>query len=82
VTPEAAIAAAAACLLYLILTFLCHLLNVLIGANILPFLHILPNAAYPLLLVPLPLTLGILLTALPVPHDSAECFIPAFLSTP
>lgn len=82
VTPLAAIAAAAACLLYLILTFLCHLLKVFNGANILPFLTILPKAAYPDLLVPLPDTLGILATALPVPHDSAECFIPALLFTP
>jgi len=38
-------AAAAACLLYLIFTVLCHLLHVFNGANILPFLTILPKAA-------------------------------------
>jgi hypothetical protein len=42
----------------------------------------LPKAAYPFLLVPDPETLGILATALPVPQDSAECFIPALGSTP
>jgi len=42
----------------------------------------LPNAAYPALEVPDPETLGILATALPVPQDSAECIIPAFLATP
>lgn len=79
---EAAKAAATACLLWLTLTFLCHLLWVLRGANILPFLHMLPKAAYPALWVPDPETLGILATALPVPHDSAECFIPASTLTP
>jgi len=42
----------------------------------------LPKAAYPALEVPDPETLGILATALPVPHDSAECIIPAFFATP
>jgi hypothetical protein len=42
----------------------------------------LPKAACPFLLVPDPETLGILATALPVPQDSAECFIPALGSTP
>lgn len=42
----------------------------------------LPKAAYPALWVPDPETLGILATALPVPHDSAECIIPAFNATP
>jgi len=37
----------------------------------------LPNVAYPDLLVPDPEILGILATALPVPHDSAECSAPA-----
>ena len=32
--------------------------------------------------VPEPDTLGILATALPVPHDSAECYMPALLNTP
>jgi len=82
VTPEAAMAAAAACLLYLMLTFLCHLLKVFKGANILPFLTMFPKAAYPDLLVPEPLTLGILATALPVPQDSALCLIPALSFTP
>lgn len=42
----------------------------------------LPKAAYPALEVPDPEILGILATALPVPQDSAECFIPALVSTP
>lgn len=76
--PVAATAVAAACLFYLILTLLCHLLHTLIGVDILPFLHWLPNAAYPDLCVPDPETLGIRATALPVPHDSALCYIPAY----
>jgi len=81
VIAEAAKAEATACLFCLRLTFLCHLLHVFNGANILPFLHWLPKAAYPALWVPDPLTLGIRATALPVPHDSAECFIPALSLT-
>jgi hypothetical protein len=42
---EAARAAATACLFYLILTLLFHLLQTFNGANILPFLHMLPKAA-------------------------------------
>jgi len=42
----------------------------------------LPKAAYPDLLVPDPETLGILATALPVPQDSAECYLPAVTETP
>lgn len=79
---EAAKAEATACLFYLILTLLCHLLQVFKGANILPFLHMLPKAACPDLWVPDPETLGILATALPVPQDSAECFFPAITLTP
>ena len=60
------------------LTLLCHLLHTLMGANIRPFLTILPNAAYPDLWVPEPATLGIRATALPVPQDSALCYIPAY----
>jgi len=37
----------------------------------------LPKVAYPDLEVPDPKILGILATALPVPHDSAECSAPA-----
>ncbi len=69
----AAIALATACLFYLLFTLLYHLLHIFNGANILPFLHMLPKAAYPDLWVPDPETLGILDTALPVPQDSAEC---------
>ena len=65
----------------ILFTFLCHLLYVFNGWDILPFLHILPKAPYPALDVPLPEILGIRATALPVPHDSAECFIPALGST-
>jgi hypothetical protein len=41
----------------------------------------LPKAAYPDLCVPLPETLGTLATALPVPQDSALCYIPAYGDT-
>jgi len=75
--PVAATAEAAACLFYLMLTRLCHLLHTLMGANIRPFLHMLPKAACPDLCVPDPATLGIRATALPVPQDSALCYIPA-----
>ena len=73
VTAEAAIAEATACLFWLRLILLCHFLCTFKGANILPFLHMLPKAPCPLLEVPEPPILGILATALPVPHDSAEC---------
>jgi len=42
----------------------------------------LPKAAYPARWVPDPETLGIRATALPVPQDSAECYIPALVLTP
>ena len=79
--PVAATALAAACLFCLMLTLLCHRLQVLMGWAILPFLHIFPKAACPLLCVPLPPTLGILATALPVPQDSALCCMPALALT-
>ena len=41
----------------------------------------LPKAACPALDVPDPEILGIRATALPVPQDSAECFIPALSLT-
>jgi hypothetical protein len=41
----------------------------------------LPKVAYPALDVPDPEILGILATALPVPHDSAECSAPALWNT-
>lgn len=78
---EAAKAEATANLFCLMLVLLCHLLQILMGANILPFLHMFPKAACPDLLVPDPPTLGIRATALPVPQDSAECFIPESYST-
>lgn len=82
VKADPAKAAATACLFYLLLTLRCHLLHVFKGANILPFLHMLPKAAYPDLWVPDPPTLGILATALPVPQDSALCILPAVVETP
>jgi len=78
----AAKADSTACLLYFRLTLLCHLLHVFNGWAILPFLHMFPKAPYPERWVPDPPTLGILATALPVPQDSALCFIPDLLSTP
>jgi len=74
---DAARAEATACLLWVMLAFWCHFLHILSGANILAFLHMLPKVAYPDLDVPDPEILGILATALPVPHDSAECSAPA-----
>merc|ERR1719348_1752641 len=64
-------------LLWATLIFLCHLLQVLVGANIHPPRHMLPKAPWPDLWVPPPLTLGILATALPVPQDSALVWCPA-----
>lgn len=61
----------------LMFDLLCHLLQILMGANILPFLHMFPKAAWPDRLVPEPPTRGIRATARPVPHDSAECLMPA-----
>jgi hypothetical protein len=74
---EAAKAEATACLLWTRLTFLCHLLHVVLALNILPPLHMLPKAPCPDLWVPDPPTLGIRATALPVPQDSALYSIPA-----
>merc|ERR1719186_794728 len=76
-TPVAAIAEQMAYLFWAVLTFLCHLLHVLVGANMRPPLHMLPKAPWPDLWVPPPLTLGILATALPVPQDSALVWCPA-----
>ena len=47
--PEAAIAEATACLFYFWFTLLCHLLHIFTGANILPFRHMLPKAAFNIL---------------------------------
>lgn len=56
------------------LTLTCHFLKVLVGANILPPLHMFPKAPCPALAVPLPAIRGIRATARPVPQDSAECW--------
>ncbi len=59
------------------LTFLCHLRQVLVGANMWPPLHMLPKAPWPDLWVPPPRTRGIRATARPVPHDSALVWWPS-----
>lgn len=74
--PEAAIADTTAYLRCLMLTLRCHLRQVLVGANMRPPRHMLPNAPWPLRWVPPPRTRGIRATARPVPHDSAEAFMP------
>jgi len=79
---EAAIAEATAFLFWVTFIHLCHFLQVCNGANILPFLHMFPKAPWLHLLVPDPLTLGILATALPGCQDSALCCIPAYWFTP
>merc|ERR1719427_2498095 len=76
-TPVAAMAEHMAYLFWATLIFLCHLLQVLVGANMRPPRHMLPKAPWPDLWVPPPLTLGILATALPVPQDSALVWWPA-----
>lgn len=58
-------------------TFLCQRRQVLVGANMCPPRHMLPKAPWPERWVPPPLTRGILATARPVPHDSAEVWWPA-----
>ena len=74
--PVAAIQLVMANLFCVTLTFLCHLLHVLVGANIRPPLHMLPKAPCPDLWVPPPRTRGIRATARPVPHDSALVWCP------
>lgn len=74
--PVAAMAEQMAYLFWLTLIFLCQRLQVLVGANIRPPLHMFPKAPWPDLWVPPPLTRGIRATALPVPHDSAEVWCP------
>jgi len=81
-TADAAKADATACLFWVTLICLCHLLQICNGANILPALHIFPNAPDDAALVPDPFTLGILATALPGCQLYAECCIPASVFTP
>merc|ERR1712001_652314 len=81
-TPVAAMALVTAYRRWLMLHFLCHRLQVLSGANILPPRHMLPKAAWPDRWVPPPRTRGIRATARPVPQDSAEVCSPAIFLTP
>jgi len=81
-TPVAAMALVIAYRRWLMLHRLCHRLQVLSGANILPPRHMLPKAAWPDRWVPPPRTRGIRATARPVPQDSAEVCSPAIFFTP
>jgi len=80
-TVEAAKAEATAYLFWLIFTLRCHLLQVRVGANILPPRHMLPKAPCPARCVPPPGTLGIRATALPVPQEAADVCVPAHFAT-
>ena len=75
-TPLAAIAEHKAYRFWATFTRLCHLRYTLVGANMCPPLHMLPNAPWPDLWVPPPRTRGIRATARPVPHDSALVWWP------
>ena len=68
---DAAKADETAYLRWFTLIFRCHLLQIFVGPNILPPLHIFPKAPCPEREVPPPGTRGIRATARPVPQDSA-----------
>mmetsp|Transcript_10845 Transcript_10845/g.40158 ORF Transcript_10845/g.40158 Transcript_10845/m.40158 type:complete len:209 (+) Transcript_10845:521-1147(+) len=70
-TADAASAEHTAYLFCLRFTLRCHLRQVLVGANMWPPRHMLPNAPWPARWVPPPGTRGIRETARPVPQDSA-----------
>merc|ERR1719413_68630 len=80
-TAEAAKADATAYRFCPMLTFLCHLRQVLVGANMRPPRHMLPKAPCPDRDVPPPPTRGIRATARPVPHEEAETCLPARIET-
>merc|ERR1719149_565332 len=80
-TAEAARAEATAYLFWVVLIFLCHLRQVLVGAKMRPPRHMLPKAPCPEREVPPPWTRGIRDTARPVPQDCAEVWWPAFIMT-
>ena len=75
--PVAAMAEHIAYLRWLMLILRCQRRQVLVGANMRPPRHMLPNAPCPERWVPPPRTRGILATARPVPHDSADVWWPA-----
>ena len=54
----------------------CQRRQIFVGAYMRPLRHMLPNAAWPERLVPLPATRGIRATARPVPQDMAEVCSP------
>ena len=74
--PVAAMAEHIAYLRWLMLILRCQRRQVLVGANMRPPRHMLPNAPCPERWVPPPRTRGILATARPVPHDSADVWWP------
>merc|ERR1719183_2486504 len=78
---EAAKADARAKRRWFTLILLCHLRQVLVGANIRPPRHMFPKAPWPARWVPPPGTRGIRDTARPVPQDSAAVCLPATLFT-
>ena len=57
-------------------TWRCQRRQILVGAYMRPLRHMLPKAAWPERLVPLPATRGIRATARPVPQDMAEVCSP------
>ena len=81
VTADAASADATAYRRWFVLMRWCHLRHCLVGPNMRPERHMLPNAPCPERCVPPPATRGMRETARPVPHDSAEVWWPAFLFT-
>merc|ERR1719353_1500859 len=80
-TADAAMADATAYRRCVRFTLRCHLRHVLVGENMRPPRHMLPNAPWPERWVPPACTRGIRETARPVPHDAADAILPAYLLT-
>merc|ERR1719502_2621376 len=80
-TADAAMAEATAYRRWVRFTLRCHLRHVLVGENMRPPRHMLPNAPWPERCVPPPCTRGMRDTARPVPHEAAEGIFPAYLLT-
>mmetsp|Transcript_67848 Transcript_67848/g.167580 ORF Transcript_67848/g.167580 Transcript_67848/m.167580 type:complete len:274 (+) Transcript_67848:296-1117(+) len=81
-TAEAARAEQTATRRSLLFVLAVHFLHVLLGANMRPPRHMLPKAPWPERCVPPPAIRGIRDTARPVPHEMADCCMPAFMLTP
>merc|ERR1719502_65557 len=80
-TADAAMADATAYRRCVRFTLRCHLRHVLVGENMRPPRHMLPNAPWPERCVPPPCTRGMRDTARPVPQDAADGILPAYLLT-